>query len=114
MSRFSNCIRRQVGAVLVQNNIIIAEGYNGPPSGEVHCSDGGCPRGAMSMQDVPPGSDYNAFPCVAIHAEHNAILRAGMERCKGATLYVTDEPCIQCSTLIKHVGIERVVVSEGT
>lgn len=111
LSQFSTCSRRQVGAILVQNNIIVAEGYNGVSSGEIHCKDGGCPRGGMSVQDVPPGSDYNAFPCKAIHAEHNAILRAGWERCKGATLYVTDEPCTQCTVLIKHVGIERVVTS---
>lgn len=110
LSQFSTCTRRQVGAILVQNNVIVAEGYNGVSSGEVHCVDGGCPRGLLSYAEAPAGVDYNLYPCHAIHAEHNAILRAGIDRCKGATLYVTDEPCTQCTVLIKHVGIERVVV----
>lgn len=112
LSQFSTCSRRQVGAVLVKNNKIVGEGYNGVISGAVHCVDGGCPRGKLSYDEVPAGSDYNLAPCVAIHAEHNAILLAGVSQANGATLYVTDEPCTQCSTLIKHVGIERVVVRE--
>jgi len=64
----------------------------------------------MPVSEVPPGSDYNAFPCHAIHAEHNAILQAGLAACAGATLYVTDEPCRQCLNLIEHAKIARVVV----
>lgn len=112
LAQFSTCSRRQVGAVLVKDNKIVGEGYNGVISGAIHCVDGGCPRGKLSYDEVPAGSDYNMAPCLAIHAEHNAILLAGKERCTGATIYVTDEPCTQCATLIKHVGIERVVVDE--
>ena len=106
-SRRSTCSRRRVGAVVVKNNRVIGQGYNGVPSGEIHCIDGGCPRGLMGPE-VPPGSDYNLYPCKALHAEHNAILQAGMEACRGATIYVTAEPCLQCATLIKHVGIKEI------
>jgi deoxycytidylate deaminase len=61
--------------------------------------------------EVRPGSDYNLFPCYAIHAEHNAILQAGLAACVGATIYVTDEPCQQCLNLIEHAKIGRVVVT---
>lgn len=64
--------------------------------------------------EIPPGADYNAFPCVAIHAEHNAILQAGLRDCAGATIYVTAEPCQQCTNLIEHAKIGRVIVWPGT
>lgn len=106
----STCTRRQIGAVLVKDNHVIGQGYNGAPSGDLHCVDGGCPRGQLSRDDVPAGADYNLFPCVAIHAEHNAILNAGLSECAGATLYVTDEPCQQCTNLIRHAKIGEVIV----
>jgi len=109
-STMSTCSRRQVGAVVVQNRKVIGNGFNGVASNKLHCSDGGCPRGRLSYQDVPAGADYNQFPCFAIHAEHNAILQAGLAECRGGTLYVTDEPCTQCSNLIEHAGIERIVI----
>lgn len=124
-SRRSTCTRRKVGAVVVRGIKVIGQGYNGVASGKTHCEDGGCPRGRHYHKDelgcacgkswpcpdsAVPGSDYNANPCYAIHAEHNAILDAGLEECKGATLYVTAEPCQQCLNLIEHVGIERVVI----
>jgi len=106
----STCSRRQVGAVVVKDKQVIGQGYNGVASGKRHCIDGGCPRGQLSYEDVPAGADYNAFPCYAIHAEHNAILQAGVANCAGATIYVTAEPCQQCANLIEHVKIGRVVV----
>lgn len=113
-SRRAQCSRRQIGAVVMQQVngrwVVIGNGYNGVASKRLHCIDGGCPRGRLSLSDVPSGSDYNQFPCRAIHAEHNAILQAGLDRCMGATLYVTDEPCQQCTNLIEHAGIGRVVV----
>lgn len=105
----STCSRRQVGAVVALDGHTVATGYNGVPSGATHCVDGGCPRGRMSSDDCPPGSDYNTFPCHAVHAEANAIFRAGMAGCKDATLYVTCEPCQQCWNLIAHARIRRVV-----
>lgn len=114
LAELSNCTRRKVGAILVNTeNKVIGEGYNGVSSGEVHCDQGGCPRGLLSYDDAPAGVDYNLVPCKAIHAEHNAILLAGAERARGGTIYITHEPCTQCSVLIKHVGIERIVVDEG-
>lgn len=108
----STCSRRKVGAVLVKDKKVIGNGYNGVRSGAAHCVDGGCPRGRLSYDDVPAGSDYNAYPCYAIHAEHNAILQAGMDQALGATLYSTELPCQQCQNLIEHVGIECVVIVE--
>lgn len=109
-SAMSTCSRRQVGAVVVQDRKVIGNGFNGVASGKRHCTDGGCPRGQLDYAEVPAGADYNAFPCYAIHAEHNAILQAGLRSCVGATLYCTDEPCQQCTNLIEHAGIERVVI----
>ena len=109
MALRSTCSRRQVGAVVVKDKHAIGLGYNGVASGKKHCIDGGCPRGQLSYDEVPPGSDYNQHPCFALHGEHNAILQAGLDRCLGATLYVTDQPCQQCTNLIEHAGIGRVV-----
>jgi len=107
----ATCSRRQVGAVVVQDRKVIGNGFNGVASGRLHCINGGCPRGQLSHQEVPPGADYNQFPCLAIHAEHNAILQAGLAACEGATLYVTSQPCQQCLNLIEHAKIGRVVVT---
>lgn len=106
----ATCSRRKVGAVVVKDKRVIGNGYNGAPQGEPHCVDGGCPRGQMGYEEVPASADYNLFPCVAVHAEHNAILQAGLSACRGATIYVTAEPCGQCAVLIKHAGIVKVVV----
>lgn len=89
---------------------VIGQGYNGVPSGRIHCIDGGCPRGKMSYDEVPAGSDYNEYKCNSLHAEHNAILNAGLGACEGATIYVTDEPCQQCTNLIEHAKIGEVIV----
>lgn len=89
---------------------VIGQGYNGAASGRLHCIDGGCPRGKLSYSEVPAGTDYNVVPCVALHAEMNAILQAGLQSCEGATIYVTDQPCQQCTNLIEHAKIGRVVV----
>lgn len=109
MALRSTCTRRQVGAVIVKDKHVIGMGYNGVASGAVHCIDGGCPRGRMGPE-VPPGADYNVWPCYAIHAEHNAILQAGLRECHDSTLYVTDKPCQQCANLIKHAKIGEVIV----
>lgn len=109
MSQRSTCSRRKVGAVLVKDNRIISTGYNGAAPGKTHCTDGGCPRGQLSYAEVPPESDYNQFPCVAIHAEANALLRAG-ERAAGAVMYITDKPCLQCDNLMAGAGVKAYVV----
>ena len=99
--------------MVVQDKKVLGQGYNGVASGKKHCIDGGCPRGLMGPE-VPPGADYNLFPCKAKHAEHNAIDRAisgyGEGALVGATLYVTEEPCQQCINNIESHEIGRVVV----
>ncbi|AUG87391.1 deoxycytidylate deaminase [Streptomyces phage ZooBear] len=112
-SEEAKCTRRQVGAVLVKDGHIISTGYNGAPSGRKHCTEGGCPRGQLSVLEVPAGTDYNAVPCTAIHAEANALLRAGV-RAEGGTIYVTAEPCQQCRNLILGAGVQSVVYRDGT
>lgn len=110
----ATCSRRKVGAVLTQDNRIISTGYNGAPSGAPHCTDGGCPRGKLTYEDVPAGADYNLHPCVAIHAEANALLRAGHAASKGGTLYITTAPCQQCWNLIQAAEVGRIVTLDGT
>lgn len=105
-----DCTRRQVGALIVDGeNRIVSTGYNGTEPGGPSCLAGECPRGRFTHDQVPADSPYT--DCVASHAECNAIVWAGREKCKGATLYVTHEPCHECARLIRAAGIGRVVVS---
>jgi dCMP deaminase len=112
VARRADCTRRQVGAVLVTpDHRIIATGYNGSPPGALaSCLAGGCPRGQQSYEDTPPGSPYGA--CIAVHAEHNAILYAPQDKVRTATLYCTDQPCAWCATLVTAMGVARVVVGD--
>lgn len=90
----SYCKRRQVGALIVKDKMIISDGYNGTPSGfENVCEEDGVTK-----------------PYV-LHAEANAITKIARSgnNADGATLYVTDEPCIECSKLIIQSGIRRVI-----
>ena len=91
----SYCKRRQVGALVVKDNRIISDGYNGTPSGvENVCED-----------------DSNVTYPYVLHAEANAItkLARSYNNSDNATLYVTDSPCIECAKLIIQAGIKRVV-----
>jgi dCMP deaminase len=103
----STCLRRQIGCVIVKENRILTTGYNGMPSGFVHCADrGGCMR---EKENVPSGErlDY----CFACHAESNAICQAakfGISLC-GATVYLTNLPCTTCSKLIIQCKIKKVI-----
>ena len=92
----SYCKRRQVGALVVKDQMIISDGYNGTPSG---------------FENVCEENDVT-LPYV-LHAEANAItkLARSSNNIDGATLYVTDSPCIECSKLIIQAGIKRVVYS---
>lgn len=113
----STCLRRQYGAVIVKDDQIVGSGYNGSARGEVNCCDTGtCAREALG---IPAGERYEL--CNAVHAEMNACLAAGRERCIGGTLYLagfdkkTGErlavaaPCAMCARVIKNCGIERVI-----
>ena len=94
----SYCRRRQVGALLVKDRMIISDGYNGTPSGfENICED-----------------ESGATKPYVLHAEANAISKVAKSgnSSDGATLYVTASPCIECAKLIIQAGIKRVVYSE--
>lgn len=109
----ADCTRRQVGAVIIdQEGRIVSTGYNGAPAGEPGClTAGACPRGQLTYAQQAGGAAYEAGEsrCVALHAEINAVVYAGRERCKGSTIYVTDEPCYLCALVIKAAGIDRVI-----
>ena len=102
----SNCSRRQVAAVLVKDCRIISTGYNGTPRGVRNCSDGGCPR---CNSDTPSG--HGLHECLCSHAEENSIVQAAYHGIvvKGATLYTTFSPCLQCAKMIINAGIVEVV-----
>ena len=108
----ADCTRRKVGAVLMLwDHSIVVSGYNGGPSGGASCLAGECPRGRLSIEDLPPNSAYDTGggTCIALHAEWNVLLRASWLQMMGSTLYVTEEPCHICWSLIKGTGIVRVV-----
>ena len=97
-SENSYCVRRKVGAILVKDQMIISDGYNGTPSGfENTCED-----------------EHNVSKPYVLHAEANAITKVARSHnsSEGATLYVTASPCMECSKLIIQAGIKRVVFSE--
>ena len=97
-SKLSYCKRRQVGALIVKDKMIISDGYNGTPSGfENFCED---------------EDGYTKW--YVLHAEANAIAKVSgsTQSTKGATLYITLSPCKECSKLIFQSGISRVVYSK--
>ena len=100
------CSRRKVGAVIVKDHSIVSTGYNGAPPGARSCLDGACPR---ARSDAEPGRDYAQTGCTVIHAELNAIIRGGRDRVKGATMYVTEDPCVLCVPLLRAAGINEVI-----
>ncbi len=101
----STCLAFPVGAVIVKDRQVLATGYNGSPSGSVHCTTQGYCYPGLSRCDVS-----SALPSRAIHAEANAIAQAAKHgiSCQGASIYVTLEPCISCLKLIISTGIKQV------
>lgn len=97
-SENSYCHRRKVGALIVKDKMIISDGYNGTPSG---------------FENVCEDENNVTLPYV-LHAEANAITKIARSgnNSEGATLYVTDAPCIECSKLIIQAGIKRVVYTQ--
>ena len=116
-SENSYAIRRKVGCLIVKDRMIISDGYNGTPSGfENICEDAICQK--PNDPYCPGGPE--CFNCefvklktkpYVLHAEANAIskLAKSLNNSEGATLYVTDEPCLECSKMIIQAGIKRVV-----
>ena len=103
----SNCFRAKVGAVIVgEDKKIKATGYNGTPSKVVSCYElGKCYR---MEHNIPSGTMYET--CRSIHAEQNAIIQAGQDRCKDATMYIYGHEfiCILCKRFIVQAGIKDV------
>ena len=97
--KLSYCKRKQVGAIIVKDRMIISDGYNGTPTGfENHCED---------------EEGYTKW--YVLHAEANAISKvaSSTQSCEGATLYITLSPCKECSKLIHQSGIKRVVYQKA-
>ncbi|MGV7106519.1 deoxycytidylate deaminase [Flavobacterium sp. U410] len=93
--QLSYCKRKQVGAIIVKDRMIISDGYNGTPSGFENCCE----------------DEEGLTKWYVLHAEANAILKVARstQSCEGATLYITLSPCKDCSKLIHQSGIKRVV-----
>eukprot|EP00347_Sterkiella_histriomuscorum_P003297 403364826 len=100
----SNCMKRSVGCVIVNDHRIVSTGYNGTPFGMENCSEGGCER----CNTMTP-SGVGLEECLCIHAEQNAVIEAGRAKCIGGTIYVNLSPCLTCSKSIIQAGIKRIV-----
>ena len=106
----SNCTRRKVGAVIVKDKNVLATGYNGPPSGTVHCDVVGCIRDELN---VPSGERHEL--CRGLHAEQNAIIQAAVHgvSIKDAVIYVTTHPCVVCSKMLMNAQIREIIYAQG-
>ena len=100
----SNCMKRAVGAVIVNDLRIVSTGYNGTPFGSLNCNQGGCER---CNSNAPSGVRLDE--CLCIHAEENAVIEAGRAKANGGTIYVTLSPCLTCSKTVVQAGIKRIV-----
>ncbi|MGB9680184.1 MAG: deoxycytidylate deaminase [Thermoanaerobacteraceae bacterium] len=105
----STCLRRHVGAILVVDKHIISTGYNGPPTGLLHCEETGCLREQLG---IPSGERPEL--CRGVHAEQNAIIQAALNgvSTRGATLYVSSSPCVLCAKMLINAGVKRIVYQE--
>lgn len=101
----STCLAFPVGAVIVKDRQVLATGYNGSPSGSVHCTTQGFCYPELSSCDAS-----SSLPSRAVHAEANAIAQAARHgiTTNGSIVYVTLEPCISCLKLIISAGIKKV------
>ena len=117
----STCLRKKYGAIIVNNNIIIATGYNGAPRGRENCCDRGtCIREELN---IPRGERFEL--CRSVHGEANAIIAASREQMIGATLYQTCvdpkkneiigdiDSCQMCKRLIINAGITQVICRDN-
>ena len=119
----ATCLRKKYGAVIVNNDQIIATGYNGAPRGRVNC----CDIGYCTKKKLLPDQRHGGYDaCRSVHAEQNAIISASRNDMIGATLYLvgyrteTHEyeegaaPCLMCRKFIINAGIEKVIVRENS
>tara|TARA_R110001583_G_scaffold35585_3_gene118280 strand:+ start:100143 stop:100559 length:417 start_codon:yes stop_codon:yes gene_type:complete len=97
-AKLSHCDRKQVGALIVKDRMIISDGFNGTPTGFENCCE-----------------DDGTTKWYVLHAEANAILKvaSSTQSCKNSTLYITLSPCKECSKLIHQSGIKRVVYAQA-
>ena len=115
------CLRRNFGAIIVNNDEIVSSGYTGAPRGRKNCIDAGyCVRETLG---IPRGERYEL--CRSVHAEMNAIISASRNDMIGATLYLVGRnasdgeyvenpaPCSMCKRLIINAGILRVVARKN-
>ena len=113
IAKRGTCLRRNYGAVIFSKDQIVATGYTGAPRGVSNCTS--CLREEMN---VPKGQNYEL--CRSVHAEVNAIIHAGRERCIASIMYLvgiernseailSDLPCNMCQRIIRNAGIETVV-----
>ena len=112
----ADCTRRKVGAVIVNDHRIVSTGYNGAPAGHRGClTDGACPRGRMTKEEVLPGSSYDTGPgsCIGLHAEQNAVIYGDYGKMRHGIIYVTDYPCAGCLRMVAGAGILRIVTPLG-
>ena len=125
VSKRSTCLRRHYGTVIVNNDIIIATGYNGSTRGAQNCSD----RGTCKRQDAERYSGYEN--CDAVHAEQNALIATEKQKLEGSTVYLACEnvkenngeytfvedlepvPCNICARMLLNAGVARVVNRMG-
>ena len=133
LSKRGTCLKRHYGCVIVNDDIIVATGYNGSPRGEENC----CDRGSCKRADAQRYTCYEQ--CDSVHAEQNALMAASHQQLKNATLYLACEeygldyeksalweedifdfhedknpvPCPICRRMLKNSGITRVVNSRG-
>lgn len=115
-----SCIRRNFGAVIVNNDQIISSGYTGAPRGRKNCMDLNCC--IRQKFGIPRGERYEM--CRSVHAEANAIIHASREKMLGATLYLVGKemdnhnyvekasPCSMCKRLIINSGIEQIIIRQ--
>ncbi|MFJ1473642.1 deoxycytidylate deaminase [Capnocytophaga cynodegmi] len=98
-AKLSYCKRKQVGAIIVKDRMIISDGYNGTPTGFDNCCE----------------DEKGDTKWYVLHAEANAIMKvaSSTQSSQGATLYITMSPCKECSKLIHQSGIKRVVYKDA-
>ena len=109
ISKNANCIKGQVGAIIVKRNKILAEGVNSVPNGIKPCTEESCLRKKLKLK-----SGEHQELCFVVHAEQNALLDAleKKKNVKNSTLYVTKKPCIICTKMLINAGIKKIIYLE--
>ena len=127
VSKRSTCLKRHYGCIIVNNDEIIATGYNGSPRGQKNC----CDEGKCERLSIPHNSgDYST--CPAVHSEQNAMLSAARKDMIGSTMYIYGEeeiqtskslsmvveiadaePCPICKRMLLNAGVAKIINKEG-